>query len=73
MKIYKQSAEICTETGLKKIETIGKVCTKREYTIKDDTAISFVTNRIQKGHNAILMHEYVYFDLSNVQMDVRRD
>lgn len=73
MKICEQSTEICTETGLKKIETIGKICTKREYTIKDDTAIPFVTNRIQEGHNAILMHEYVYFDLSNVQMDVRRD
>lgn len=52
-----------TERGLRKIELIGKVCTKMEHTIKEDSAEKFVYNRIVDAHTAILEHEYVYFKL----------
>ena len=61
MRIIEPSVEKVTERGLRKIELIGKVCTKQEHTIKDDTAEKFVYNRIVDGHTAILEHEYVYF------------
>lgn len=61
-----------TERGLRKIELIGKVCTKMEHTIKEDSAEKFVYNRIVDGHTAILEHEYVYFRIYCTD-SVRRD
>lgn len=67
MFIVDPKVNIVTERGLRKIELIGKVCTKQEQTIKDDTAEKFVYNRIKDGHTAILEHEYVYFKVKYIQ------
>lgn len=72
MKIIEPSVELVKETGLIKIEKIGKVCTKMEHTIKPDSAAKFCHNRLVEGHTAIFMHNYVYFDLSAVEREICR-
>lgn len=67
------NVELTTERGLRKIELIGKVCTKQEASIKEDTAPKFVYNRIVDGHTAILEHEYVYFRLNGYSLDCIKD
>ena len=73
MKIINFSVSRVEERGLRKIEFIGKVCTRKEQTIKSDTAERFVYNRIKDGHTAILEHEYVYFDVSKIDHDILKD
>ena len=71
--IVEPKVEVCKASGLEKIELIGKVCTKMEHTIKEGSAKTFVINRIQEGHNAILMHEFAYFDVSLVNIHIKRN
>lgn len=69
MNIVDANVELCSAHGLEKIELIGKVCTKQEHTIKPGTAEIFCRNRLIDGHTAIFEHEYVYFDVSDVNKD----
>lgn len=73
MNILDPAIEYVNKTQLQKIELIGKVCTKQEHTIKFDSAEAFVRNRMIDGHTAILMHEYVYFDVHNISTEQLRD
>lgn len=73
MNVITPSVELCNEQGLKKIELIGKVCTKKEHNIKEDSAEKFVKNRISEGHTAILLHEYCYFNISDIPFDIITD
>ena len=70
MKYVSPNVELCTETGLKKIELIGKVCTKKEHNITENSYINFVKNRIKDGHTSILAHEFVYFDIGGLVSDI---
>lgn len=63
MNIIEPNAEYCKEEGLKKIELIGKVCTKQESNITDDSYLSFCKDRLKDGHTSIFEHEFVYFDI----------
>lgn len=72
MRIIEPNVELVTKTGLEKIELIGKVCTKMEHTIKEGSAEKFCHNRLGEGHTAIFMHNYVYFDLTNVEREICR-
>lgn len=69
MKYVSPNVELCTETGLKKIELIGKVCTKKEHNITENSYINFIRSRIKEGHTSIFAHEFVYFDVSVVNRD----
>lgn len=73
MNIINPSVELCIEEGLKKIELIGKVCTKKEHNITEDSAPKFVLNRIKEGHTAILLHEHVYFNISGIDRSIIKD
>ena len=73
MNIINPSVELCVAQGLKKIELIGKVCTKKEHNITEDSAPKFVLNRIKEGHTAMLLHEHVYFDISHIDSNIIRD
>lgn len=66
MEIVNDSVELIIEEGLKKIELIGKVCTKKEHNITENSYINFVKNRIKDGHTSILAHEFVYFDIGGL-------
>ena len=70
MKIVEPVIKRITEQGLKKIELIGKVCTKQEHTIKEGSAAKFCTNRLIDGHTAIFEHEYVYYDLRSIDNEI---
>lgn len=54
MEIVNDSVELIIKEGLKKIELIGKVCTKKEHNITENSYINFVKNRIKDGHTSIL-------------------
>lgn len=71
--IVEPNVELCTSEGLEKIELIGKVCTKMEHNIKEGSAETFVINRIKDGHTAILIHEFAYFDVSRVPIEVLKE
>ena len=66
MEIVNDSVELIIKEGLKKIELIGKVCTKKEHNITENSYINFVKNRIKDGHTSILAHEFVYFDIGGL-------
>lgn len=42
MNVVEPAIEFCDYSGLRKIELIGKVCTKQEDSIKPDSAETFV-------------------------------
>ena len=65
MKLIKQSFEIIEQpSGLegmyKQIELVGRVCTKSEDRITEDSAKEFVDRMIKLGHGAVLEHGTVY-------------
>ena len=66
MNVVEPTIEFCDYSGLKKIELIGKVCTKQEDSIKPDSAETFCRNRLIDGHTAIFEHEYVYFNVTSI-------
>ena len=53
MNVVEPTIEFCDYRGLRKIELIGKVCTKQEDSIKPDSAETFCRNRLIDGHTAI--------------------
>lgn len=63
MIVVEPNAEYCKEEGLKKIELIGKVCTKQESNITENSHIKFCKDRLKDGHTSIFEHEFVYFDI----------
>ena len=66
MNVVEPTIEFCDYRGLRKIELIGKVCTKQEDSIKPDSAEIFCRNRLIDGHTAIFEHEYVYFNVTSI-------
>lgn len=68
-----ENEDIIIKENLKKIETIGKVCTKLENTIKDDSYIQFCKDRLKEGHTSIFEHCYAYFDVSDLKWWEVRD
>lgn len=73
MNIVEPTIEFCDYRGLRKIELIGKVCTKQEDSIKPDSAETFCRNRLIDGHTAIFEHEYVYFNVTSIPNYVIRE
>ena len=73
MNIVEPTIEFCDYSGLRKIELIGKVCTKQEDSIKPDSAETFCRNRLIDGHTAIFEHEYVYFNVTSIPNRVVRE
>ena len=63
MKIVKPSFEILDNIDgqelLKKIELYGRVCYKSEDRITEDSAIKFVSNILQSGHESVIEHEKI--------------
>lgn len=70
MNIVEPNIEFIDTEGLKKIELIGKVCTQQESTIGDNTAAKFCTDRLKDGHLSIFEHEYIYYDVHNVEPEI---
>ena len=73
MNVVEPTIEFCDYSGLRKIELIGKVCTKQEDSIKPDSAETFCRNRLIDGHTAIFEHEYVYFNVTSIPNRVVRE
>lgn len=73
MNIIEPNAEYCTEEGLKKIELIGKVCTKQEPSITTDSYIKFCKGRLKDGHTSIFEHEFVYFYVAELSKQEKQD
>ena len=62
MKIIKAGYEILTpsldlSTCLPRLERVGRVCYKSEDKITENSAASFVSSLISRGHEAIIEHE----------------
>lgn len=73
MNVVEPAIEFCDYSGLRKIELIGKVCTKQEDSIKPDSAETFCRNRLIDGHTAIFEHEYVYFNVTSIPNRIVRE
>lgn len=73
MNVVEPTIEFCDYRGLRKIELIGKVCTKQEDSIKSDSAETFCRNRLIDGHTAIFEHEYVYFNVVSIPNRIVRE
>lgn len=73
MNVVEPTIEFCDYRGLRKIELIGKVCTKQEDSIKPDSAETFCRNRLIDGHTAIFEHEYVYFNVTSIPNRIVRE
>ena len=73
MNVVEPTIEFCDYRGLRKIELIGKVCTKQEDSIKSDSAETFCRNRLIDGHTAIFEHEYVYFNVTSIPNRIVRE
>lgn len=73
MNVVEPAIEFCDYSGLRKIELIGKVCTKQEDSIKPDSAETFCKNRLIDGHTAIFEHEYVYFNVTSIPNRIVRE
>ncbi len=60
MKIIKPSVEILDNITpvevLKKLELCGRVCSKSEDKITDESAVKFISNIIKQGHESVLEH-----------------
>ena len=50
MEIVNDSVELIIKEGLKKIELIGKVCTKKEHNITENSYINFVKSNKRWSH-----------------------
>ena len=63
MKIIEPSFEILDKINgmevLQKIELCGRVCYKSESRITEDSAIKFVRNILNSGHESVLEHEKI--------------
>lgn len=63
MKIIEPSFEILDKVNgmevLQKIELCGRVCYKSESRITEDSAIKFVRNILNSGHESVLEHEKI--------------
>lgn len=73
MNIIEPNAEYCKEEGLKKIELIGKVCTKQESNITENSCIKFCKDRLKDGHTSIFEHEFVYFYVAHLSKQEKQD
>lgn len=63
MKAIEPSFEILDHVNgmemLRKIEVCGRVCYKSESRITEDSAVNFVRNILNRGHESVLEHEKV--------------
>ncbi len=64
MKIINAGYEFINENSiLKKIELAGRVCYKSEDKISEDSAKTFISNIIKRGHEAVLEHGSFCFEV----------
>ena len=68
MNVVEPTIEFCDYRGLRKIELIGKVCTKQEDSIKPDSTETFCRNRLIDGHTAIFEHNMFILMLLQFQI-----
>ena len=73
MNIVEPNVQYCEAEGLKKIELIGKVCTKQESNITRDSYIKFCKDRLKDGHTSIFEHEFVYFHVAQLSKQEKQD
>jgi thymidylate synthase (FAD) len=70
MKIIKAGYEIwpsiAQDNVLQRIEQAGRVCYKSESNITDDSAKVFCSNIIKRGHEAVLEHGVLCFEVSKL-------
>ena len=70
MKIVKAGYEIFPSTNqdnvLQRIEQAGRVCYKSENSITDTSAQTFCANIIKRGHEAVLEHGVLGFEVSKL-------
>lgn len=71
MKIIKPSVEILDEdiSNLRRIELAGRVCYKSEDKISDDSAKTFVNNIIKRGHEAVLEHGTLIYEIEDYDLN----
>jgi thymidylate synthase (FAD) len=70
MKIINAGYEFINDNSiLKKIELAGRVCYKSEDKISEDSAKTFVSNIIKRGHEAVLEHGSFCFEVDEDVFD----
>ena len=70
MKIINAGYEFINDNSiLKKIELAGRVCYKSEDKISEDSAKTFVSNIIKRGHEAVLEHGSFCFEVDKDLFD----